>query len=236
MTRFNREPLDVPESLWHGYSVFTTVRLEAGEPIWLPEHMSRLKNHAEALGIGFPGFEKLEREVAHYKDTGLLRLSLTPEGYASSLRPLRLPGPEQYQNGVEVKITQWRIHPDLGRYKTGNYLPYRLALQEAQNGGAFEGLLLDAEGFVVDGSRTSPLLYQEHRLLVLQGGLEGITRKKVAEYARTIGLEIEEVFLKPDQLEGQLLLAGTGVGLLSVGKPLDSVLKHLIAEFQPHIL
>lgn len=232
MTRINGKTVDsFPAAFGQGYSVFTTLRLEKGQPLWIHDHLERLKNHAEALGMGWPGFEALEHEVTHYHQSGLLRLSLAPEILASSLRPLA-PLSNEYTVGVSVCFTQQQIHPQLGRYKTGSYLPYRLALEEAKQAGAFEGLLLDAHGNLVDGSRTSLLVYREGRLICLQGGLEGITRQKVIQYARQLGLEVLEARLKPSQLEGQLLLAGTGVGLLSVGRPTDLTVQTLIDRFK----
>lgn len=238
MTRINGEPVGtpLPESLWHGFFVFTTLRLEAGGPRWLPEHLERLRRHARALGMAFPGFAALEREVEHYRRPRadlLLRLAVAPEGYASSARPFAPPPEPAYARGVSVHVTSRRVHPDLGGYKTGNYLPYRLARLEAERAGHFEGLLLDAEGHLADGSRTSPLLYRAGELCLLRGGVEGITVQKVAEYAATLGLRVTEARLKPGELQGQLLLAGTGIGLLPVGEPSDSVLEALIAHFRP---
>lgn len=58
-----------------------------------------------------------------------------------------------------------------------------------------------------------------------------------------MGLRVTEARLKPvalplgqtrfDELQGQLLLAGTGVGLVPVGPPQDSLLEALIARFRP---
>lgn len=226
----------LPESLlYHGVSVFTTLRAEGGEPLWLEEHLHRLRRHAEALGLPYPGDGAFLEDLKALLPLGpALRLRFTVgEGvWLSEARLHTPPPPEAYREGVRVRLTPYRVHPDLARYKTGNYLPYRLALLEARRAGAFEGLLLDAWGHVVDGSRTSPLLYREGRLWVLQGGLEGITREKVAERARALGLEVGEGFFRPDDLKGTLLLAGSGVGLLSVGPPPKELLP-LLEAFRP---
>lgn len=238
MTRINGEPFSsgLPEALWHGFFVFTTLRLEGGEPLWLTEHLERLRRHAQALGIAFPGFKVLEREVEHHcqqRTDLLLRLVVAPEAYASSARPFVPPPEPDYARGVRVHCTTVRVHPDLGRYKTGSYLPYRLARREAEQTGCFEGLLLSEQGHVVDGSRTSPLLWRDGELWVLLGGMEGITQQKVVEHAIQMGLPVFQAYLRPEELEGQLLLAGTGVGLLPVGKPVDPLLEALIAHFRP---
>lgn len=230
------EPL--PEGfLYHGYSVFTTLRAEGGKPLWLEEHLFRLRRHAEALGLSYPGdrafLEDLGVLLTAFPQAPCLRLRLTVgEGmWLSEVRPYTPLPPAFYQEGVRAVLTPYRVHPDLARYKTGNYLPYRLALQAAKGEGAFEGLLLDAGGHVVDGSRTSPLLYREGVLYLLEGGLEGITREKVAEAARGLGFRVERTFLRPEALAGTILLAGSGVGLLSVGPPpeeLQPLLKHFL--------
>ncbi|BAW01183.1 branched-chain amino acid aminotransferase/4-amino-4-deoxychorismate lyase [Thermus thermophilus] len=231
--------LDLPEAfLYHGASVFTTLRAEGGRPLWLEEHLARLRRHALALGLFYPGdeafLEDLEALLRAFPDAPCLRLRLTVgEGVRlSEARPYAPLPPSLYREGVRVRLTGYRVHPDLARYKTGNYLPYRLALEEARKEGAFEGLLLDASGHVVDGSRTSPLLFREGTLFLLEGGLEGITREKVAEAARGLGLRVERVRLGPEGLRGHLLLAGSGVGLLPVGPPPVELLP-LIERFRP---
>ncbi|WP_460170590.1 aminotransferase class IV [Thermus sp. FJN-A] len=230
---------ELPESLvYHGASVFTTLRAEGGRPLWLEEHLFRLRRHALALGLPYPGdrvfVEEVEALLAAFPDSPCLRLRLTVgEGvWLSEARPYAPLPPSLYREGVRVRLTGYRVHPDLARYKTGNYLPYRLALEEARKEGAFEGLLLDAFGHVVDGSRTSPLLFREGTLYLLEGGLEGITREKVAEAARGLGLRVERVLLRPEGLQGTLLLAGSGVGLLPAGF-LPQELLPLVQAFLP---
>lgn len=231
------EPL--PESfLYHGLSVFTTLRVEGGKPLWLEEHLFRLRRHAAALGLPYPGdrvfLEDLEALKGAFPQEPCLRLRFTVgEGvWLSEARPLTPLPLAAYREGVRVHLTRYRVHPDLARYKTGNYLPYRLAWREAQEQGAFEGLLLDPWGRVVDGSRTSPLLFREGTLYLLQGGLAGITREKVAVAARELGVRVERVHLRPQELRGTLLLAGSGVGLVPVGPPPEALLP-LVRVFVP---
>ncbi|TBH21788.1 aminotransferase class IV [Thermus thermamylovorans] len=229
----------LPESLaYHGLSVFTTLRVERGEPLWLEEHLFRLRRHGEALGLPYPGDGVFLADLRALQDSfsGVpclrLRFTLGEGVWLSEARPHTPPPLAAYREGVRVHLTRHRVHPDLARYKTGNYLPYRLALGEARGRGAFEGLLQDAEGHVVDGSRTSPLLYREGTLYLLEGGLEGITREKVAAGARALGLRVERVYLRPEGLRGLLLLAGSGVGLLPAGPPPEE-LAPLIRALRP---
>jgi len=229
--------LALPEAfLYHGASVFTTLRAEGGRPLWLEEHLARLRRHALALGLSYPGdeafLEDLEALLRAFPKAPCLRFTVGEGVRLSEARPYAPLPLSLYREGVRVRLTGYRVHPDLARYKTGNYLPYRLALEEARKEGAFEGLLLDAFGHVVDGSRTSPLLFREGTLYLLEGGLEGITREKVAEAARGLGLRVERGLFRPEGLRGHLLLAGSGVGLLPVRPPPPELLP-LIERFLP---
>ncbi|GAA6756044.1 aminotransferase class IV [Thermus thalpophilus] len=241
MRLLNGEPLagPWPEAFcYHGASVFTTLRVERGEPLWLEAHLFRLRRHAQALGLPYPGdgafLKDLQALLAHFPGASCLRVRLTVgEGVRlAEARPYTPPPRSAYREGVKAVFTPYRVHPDLAPYKTGNHLPYRLAQRWAEARGVFEGLLLDAWGHVVDGSRTSPLLFREGTLYVLEGGLEGITREEVAKKAKELGLSVARAFLRPQELSGTLFLAGSGVGLLPVGKPEEALLP-LVEAFLP---
>jgi 4-amino-4-deoxychorismate lyase len=226
--------MTLPEQLWHGAFVFTTLRLEHGHALWQQEHLNRLKQHSEALRLGFAGFDKLRAELLKHQEVpglNLLRLVTSGDFVSSSIRPLTPPTLEQYTQGVKAHISNIQIHPQLGKYKTGNYLPYRLAKKEAENVGAFEGLMLDSRGYLVDGSRSSLLLFQDDILYSLSGGLEGITRSKVLQKAKSLGFKVQTAYFKSKDIKGQLLLAGMGMGLVPVGSVSNINLAQLIEEF-----
>ncbi|AKU90551.1 aminotransferase class IV [Vulgatibacter incomptus] len=233
----NGEPAPLALGSWalHGYTAFTVLRVESGLPVLLERHLERLRRHAGAIGLAWPGDEAIEADLRRLVTLGprlLARLAVGDGARLAEARPLVPPSAADYDAGVNAVFTGIRVHPDLGRWKTGNFLPCRLAMEAARREGAFEGLLVDSEGHVVDGSRTSPLLYRNGVLTVLEGGLEGITREEVADEAARMGLEVRRAPMKREALDGQLLLAGTGVGLVPVGLPIEEPLRSLIARFR----
>ncbi|MFC3832100.1 MULTISPECIES: aminotransferase class IV [Deinococcus] len=162
------EGVDSPAWL-HGESAFTTVRTRHGRPLLPDAHLARLHDTCAFLGLPVPQTVLPDLDILPW---GLLRLTVTASGTFWSHRPLT-PGLPPV-GGVDVRLTGVQVHPQLGVHKTGNYVPYRLAAQQAAP--AFEGWLTDAAGHVVDGSRTSPLLELDGELVCPAGGLPGVTR------------------------------------------------------------
>src|SRR5207344_3261282 len=80
------------EALLRGRAAFETVRVYAGRPFRLAEHLARMRASAGRLGIGFPdGFEELAVEAldAAGAPDAMLRLYLTP-GREGEDAPVRL--------------------------------------------------------------------------------------------------------------------------------------------------
>ena len=79
-----------------------------------------------------------------------------------------------------------------------------LAVREARAIGAQEALLLDDAGFVTEGSSSNVFAVSEGRVRtppLAAGILEGVTRAVVLRLARAEGLPVDEVPLRPEDLE-----------------------------------
>ncbi|GGK21919.1 hypothetical protein GCM10008955_14270 [Deinococcus malanensis] len=199
--------LDHPAWL-HGATAFTTVRTRYGQALHWSTHLSRLKDTCRFLGLPNPDPDLLPFEPLPW---GLARVTVTAGGTFLSHRPLQ-PGPRP-EAGVRVRLTDVQVHPQLAVYKTGNYLPYRLAMQAAAE--AYEGWLQTAAGHVVDGSRTSPLLHLDGQLVVPAGGLPGVTR---ALYLRDT-LHVERPVHREELAEvAAAWVCGSGVGVIPVSE------------------
>lgn len=143
----------------------------------------------------------------------MARISLRPSGYQLETRPYQPQDPAIYANGVSVVLTS-EISP--GPYKTDNRSAYQKAYRIAQEHHAFEALLLDQDGFVVDGTKSSLLLIQNKIVTLIEGGIDGITRQQLAHDLSKQGYQICRKKLKPHELQGQLWLAGTGFGAVAI--------------------
>jgi aminodeoxychorismate lyase len=105
----------------------------------------------------------------------------------------------------------------LAQFKTCNKLAQILARAEADVAGADEALLLNTDGFVVEGA-SSNLFWIEGETIctppLAAGVLAGVTRAVVVEICQTLGLKMKEKNIAADQLKR---VDGIFVSLSSLG-------------------
>jgi branched-chain amino acid aminotransferase len=116
-------------------------------------------------------------------------------------------GEEALKNGIRAKISSFarhHINVSLAKAKmTGQYTNSVLAKREAKLGGYDEAILLDANGFVSEGSGENIFVVRKnviHTPDLSCSILEGITRDTVITLARELGMTIEECRITRDQL------------------------------------
>jgi branched-chain amino acid aminotransferase len=116
-------------------------------------------------------------------------------------------GEEALAKGIRCKISSFaRHHVNISLAKgkiTGQYTNSVLAKREAKLGGYDEAIMLDAQGYVSEGSGENLFLVKKGVLLtpdLSSSILEGITRDTVLELAREEGIPVMETRLTRDQL------------------------------------
>ena len=139
----------------------------------------------------------------------------------------RLPR-DLYDRGVEIISTEdlrWK-HCDI---KSIALLPNILAKQAAMQAGAFEALLVDAEGRVTEGASTSAFRVKAGRLCTAPIGphiLPSITRGILLDLARQFGIPIAEEFSTLEQFKeaDEVFIAGTTLEAMPVVKIDDAII------------
>ncbi len=217
-------------TLHYGMGVFEGVRAyktSQGPAIFrLQEHTDRLFRSAKILGMKMP-FDKAtlnNAQKAVVKENNLESAYLRPMCFYGSegmgIRADNLNthvmvaawdwgaylGEESLNNGIRIKTSSFtRHHVNITMCKAkanGNYMNSMLALQEAVQCGYDEALLLDANGFVSEGSGENFFLVRDGVLYTpeLTSALEGITRETVMTLAADIGLEVIEKRITRDEV------------------------------------
>ena len=134
-------------------------------------------------------------------------------------------GEEGKQAGVRAKVASWRRIPHdslIPHAKaSGQYLNSVLAKIEASKAGYQEAILLDAQGFVSEGTGENIYLVREGVILTppqTAGILDGISRKSIVQIARDLGYELVERNLARAEmyLADEVFLSGTAAELVPV--------------------
>ena len=108
-------------------------------------------------------------------------------------------GAEAIEQGVDVRVSSWNrmapnTFPALAK-ATGNYMNSILIRHEAAIDGYSEGIALDVNGYVSEGSGENIFVIRDGRVLTPALGasiLNGITRDSIIRIARDLGFEVIE--------------------------------------------
>ena len=217
-------------TLHYGMGVFEGVRAykaEQGTAIFrLAEHTDRLFNSAHILRMPMP-FDKAvinEAQRAVVRENGLASAYIRPMCFYGSegmgLRADNLEvhcmvaawhwgaylGAENMEKGIRIRVSSFtRHHVNITMCKAkanGNYMNSMLALQEALECGYDEALLLDNEGFVMEGSGENIFIVRNGVIYTpdLTSALDGITRSTVMTLAAELGYKVVEKRITRDEV------------------------------------
>jgi branched-chain amino acid aminotransferase len=217
-------------TLHYGLGVFEGIRCydtPRGPAIFrLGEHALRLRNSARIFLMEIPYSEEeiIEATKAVVRENGLRECYIRPIAFigagAMGLYPKGNPvqlaiaawewgaylGEEGIKNGIRVKtssFTRSHVNTNMTRGKVcGYYVNSQLAKREALQCGCDEALLLDADGYISEGSGENIFTYRNGVLKTtpLTSILEGITRDSVMAIARDEGIEVSEERFTRDEL------------------------------------
>ena len=217
-------------SLHYGLGVFEGVRAyetDRGTAIFrLAAHTERFFRSAHILGMQMPYDNDTlnAAQVAVVQENGLESAYLRPLAFYGSegmgIRADMLKthiaiatwewgaylGEDGLKNGIRVRtssFTRHHVNITMGRAKAcGNYINSILALQEALSGGADEALMLDAEGYVMEGTGENIFVVRNGVVYTpdLSSALEGITRDTVIRLIDEADLDLVEKRLTRDEV------------------------------------
>jgi branched-chain amino acid aminotransferase len=207
----------------YGDGIYETMRAYHGTIFLLGKHLSRLKHSAAAISLRLPlPIEKigaaLNRSVQINKlQDAYIRLHISRGPGEIGLDPALCVAPtmvivakpfhdypaENYTRGVRVAFVQTRRNHPLAlspSIKSTNFLNNIQAKIEAIKAGAYEGIMLNWEGFVAEGTISNigmvkkGTLYTPH---LKTGILKGVTRDLVLRLAKQNHIPVAEKLLKP---------------------------------------
>jgi branched-chain amino acid aminotransferase len=143
-----------------------------------------------------------------YGDMGVLPTKDTPiETYIAAWEWGKYLGDEGLEQGIDVCISSWtRIAPNTlpALSKAGaNYMNSQLIRMEAAANGYAEGIALDTNGFISEGSGENIFVVRDGKITTPPLGasvLPGITRDSIIQLATGMGLQITEALVPREAL------------------------------------
>ena len=202
-----------------GDGLFETLRVDQGRARDVEAHLDRLLAGLSRIGISLS--EDLASAVATVARTAphpiaRMRITVTAETRLITVSPYQ---PPSGKVSAILLLDPW-IHSrsPLAGLKTLSYQANRLALKRAEAEGAFEALLLNERGRLVEGSRSNVIVSLPDGLFTPpaeDGCLPGTVRRRLLERG-----VIAERSLAPEDLHaaGEVLLTNSLIGVLAVGR------------------
>jgi len=217
-------------TLHYGLGVFEGIRAyktDRGAAIFrLHEHVQRLFNSAHIMRMEMPYDRAQITEAcrAAVRENKLEAAYIRPMCFLGSegmgLRADNLKthvmvaawswgsylGEDGMQQGIRIRTSSYtRHHANITMCKAkanGNYMNSMLALREAIECGYDEALLLDAEGYVAEGSGENIFIVRNGELRTpdVTSALEGITRETIMALAAETGVPVRERRITRDEV------------------------------------
>lgn len=228
----------------YGDGVFEGIRVYGGRIFRFHEHLDRLWNSARVLRLSIPwSREEVEQATietlqANELTDAYIRLIVSRGVGDLGLDPDHCPKPsliiitrgiqiypeEMYRKGLRVITSSVRRTSGAAlppQAKTMNYLNNIMGKIEAKNSGFIEAIMLNSEGFVVEGTSDNLFIFRENQLLtpdIHSGALPGITRGVVIDLAREQGIEVDTPLITKFDLytSDECFLTGTAAEVIPV--------------------
>ncbi len=228
-------------ALFYGESLFETLPVYYGKPLFLQEHLARLEKGCRFLDWPIPPGKTFEKAVRLFAgQTGghfAIRFCLVqevdppanPRRFSKKkprlfavIRPLRH-HPESFIPPLgRAGVSPWTVPSPgsvPGEFKWIFYMMIRHDFRKHPEWD--EMLRLNEKGYAVDGGSSAPLWAADDVVYappLSQGGLESVTRLKVLELCRALRIPVKEKAWKPSDVlkRGELFFAGSGVGIQAI--------------------
>jgi branched-chain amino acid aminotransferase len=245
--------------LHYGYAVFEGIRAyecsDGSSAVFrLKEHVDRLFGSAKILGLTIP----FTREQVVDACVETLKANKMPAAYIRPLvfvgsgsmgvnpadNPIRLAiavwpwgaylGAEALEKGISIRTssyTRFHVNSMMAKAKVaGNYVNSVMAKMEALADGYDEAMMLDAAGYVAEGSGENIFIVKNGviKTTPLTTVLAGVTRDSIITVARELGYEVVEQFFTRDEVyvADEVFFSGTAAELT----PIRAVDRRVIGE------
>ncbi|WP_068783090.1 branched-chain-amino-acid transaminase [Paenibacillus phocaensis] len=228
----------------YGDGIFEGIRIYNGNIFKCKEHLDRLYDSAKSIMLNIPlTYQEMEDALVetlrrNELRNGYIRLIVSRGAGNLGLDPNRCPkasviiiveqlaiySEEAYKTGLKtVSVSTRRNIPDAlnPKIKSLNYLNNILVKIQSNLSGAGEAIMLNAQGYVTEGSGDNIFIVKNGMITTppcYLGALDGITRQAIIEICRKKGYSIQEqpFTLHDVYVADEVFLTGTAAEVIAV--------------------
>lgn len=228
----------------YGDGIFEGIRIYNGNIFKCKEHLDRLYDSAKSIMLEIPlTYQEMENALVetlrrNELRNGYIRLVVSRGAGNLGLDPNRCPKAsvviiveqlaiyteEAYKTGLKtVSVSTRRNIPDAlnPKIKSLNYLNNILVKIQSNLSGAGEAIMLNAQGYVTEGSGDNIFIVKNGMITTppcYLGALDGITRQAIIEICRKKGYSIQEqpFTLHDVYVADEVFLTGTAAEVIAV--------------------
>lgn len=230
--------------LLYGDGVFEGIRAYNGRVFRLTEHIKRLYESAHSIMLKIPYSQEemiqavIDTVNANDLKDAYIRLVVTRGIGDLGMDPFKCKDPqifiiadkiaiypeELYEKGLNVITVATRRTSSAAldpKIKSLNYLNNIHVKIEANRAGVLEAVMLNDQGYILEGSADNIFIYRSGKLITPPGYLGvliGVTRQAIIELAQKEGIEVaEEPFTRHDlYVADECFLTGTAAEVIPV--------------------
>jgi 4-amino-4-deoxychorismate lyase len=196
------------EGYFFGLGFFETIAVEKGTPIFLKEHLERLKASCDFLGISFSYDEKEVKEILQEKgcpSRGVLKIVVSAENTLFFTRENHYE-PADYEKGFSLAYSRVRRNETspLTYHKSLNYGDCILEKRAVAGTEIQERIFLNTQGAISEGCTTNLFFTKGDELITPEessGLLPGIVRAWIIGEAGRRGEPIQIRRIFPEETE-----------------------------------
>jgi branched-chain amino acid aminotransferase len=226
----------------YGDGVFTTIMANGTKLLFIDDHINRLFESAEIIKLKVPWSKNQVRHWAYetcLANIEYLKNSRVRINFSRGLGPdVPIDCYDQCIPSISIIVSKLSEHPDeinnLGasvlvvnlervfpESKNFNFLPSIFSLREAREGGYYDAIFMDRDGFITEAT-TGNIFFIKNDVLYTTSSkvLKGVTRKYIIEAAKDSGIKIVEKMFKLSELfmADEVFISGTTKHIVPICK------------------
>lgn len=232
--------------------IYEVIRVIEGVPLFFKEHILRLESSFKLLDKTFSyKYDKIKEYVMSLIDANKIHngnIKITFDIKIDTMRIFSIkhsyPTDDMYNDGVKTILYHGERHNPNAKVVDAEFRAN--VTNEIKKRNAFEAILVNNDGYITEGSKSNIFMISENTLYTspVEDVLPGITRGKIIEVAKSLGIDFKEEKIDYKILKDMnaMFISGTSPNILPISSVEDinldvnnKVMRSLMKAFDDEI-